>query len=265
MRDWECKIVSGYWEDNIYESYPKIQQLLKYGPLETMDDETKANMRTLINHAALSISERRRKILQLRYTKGMTYEAIRFHIKNANNIGHLSYSRTQQLADQALRQLVVFLYRELNPVLEGDYDNRNSLQTLKLSIRAYNAIIRSGRQSISDLLNITYQQLVGLRNVGTATTAEIVETIRKIDELHPCVLEYDADQSLRNKRMKRQYAIKFVLDEENTRTITIGGRSYSECYAIIDSMEDALGKRDPAKDICGYINDMDRFIPNKKK
>lgn len=265
MRDWECKIVSGYWEDNIYESYPKIQELLKYGPLESMTDEEKAEMRTHISHAALSLSENRYKILKLRYTNGMTYEAIRVHIKHANNLGHLSYSRTQQLADQALRQLATLLYRELNPYWADGYDNPNSLRTLGLSIRAYNALIRSGKQSISDLLDISYHHLISLHNVGTATTTEIVEAIRKIDPCHPCVLEYDAEKSLRNIRMKRQYAIKFVLDEENTRTITIGGRSYSECYAIIDSMEEALGKRDPKKDICGYINDMDRFIPNKKK
>lgn len=56
-----------------------------------------------------------------------------------------------------------------------------SIENLDLSVRAYNALKRSGINTLEDLSNLSYNDLMGMRNVGARTIHEIMEILGSHD------------------------------------------------------------------------------------
>lgn len=69
---------------------------------------------------------------------------------------------------------------ELNDEMRTQYAKHGlqaGIEDLDLSVRAFNALKRSGVNTLDDLLHVSVADLWQMRNIGAKSTAEIMEAI----------------------------------------------------------------------------------------
>lgn len=99
--------------------------------------------------------------------------------------------------DRALSQAAKLLSRKLNPFLllagEGipaipikedepevveDYSNVG-IETLNLSVRAYNCLKRANKNTLQDLIEMTTDELMSIKNFGKKSAEEVIQTLNE--------------------------------------------------------------------------------------
>lgn len=76
---------------------------------------------------------------------------------------------------------------DLNDEMRAQYAKHGlqaGIENLDLSVRAFNALKRSGVNTLDDLLHISVADLWQMRNVGAKSTKEIMEAISSPELYH---------------------------------------------------------------------------------
>lgn len=250
------KIVSDFWIDNFYVSDEDCQDILKYGPLDEMDDETKQKMYRQIKRAGDTLTPRTLLAVQLRFSSEDTYRQITQKVNAAYiDIQYVSERRVFQMVEKGVHQLL----RALRQVLkaEGILEMSDPVTILKLPRRVYNALDYCHIDTIDQLIKVPYVKLLDLNGIGVSTVALIIEALRKIEPNCPSVLTYDR---LRAEAIEaKKPAVRCIFTGESPFTVIVSGQTEDLCHENIAKIESVLGERDKSQDIVGFVNDKGKF------
>lgn len=95
-------------------------------------------------------------------------ELINLHTKPFLNIG------------SALENLREIEEDEVVETVEENQDSKMSIEELNLSMRSYNCLKKAGKQTVSDLLEMTATELSKIKNLGKKSLEEIVEKLKEL-------------------------------------------------------------------------------------
>lgn len=137
-------------------------------------------------HIIASLPEREQQILQLRYQErktlreigeivGVTLERIRsqehkalHHLSTPPRLGYIKYGKV------AYEKLIA--ERKAEKEKEKEYNERGfniPLEELDLSIRAFNNLKKIGCNTVADVVELTEEKILSVKNLGVKTRTEI--------------------------------------------------------------------------------------------
>lgn len=143
-----------------------------------------------VNYIVSILPGRCSQALELRYQRHMTGESV-------GSVLGVSRSRALQLCEKGLRNLRKPQYTkyikyggvsELFEMLMASHpeqllstgDGYLDLYALNLSVRTYNSLRRGGCNNIQDVVNLTLEDLLRMRNMGRRSILEVVEALSKL-------------------------------------------------------------------------------------
>ena len=115
------------------------------------------------------VGGKREKVLKSRFRDGKTYREI------GDNLGR-SWQLARYLVEEGIRKIGRRIFSEL------DRQNPNSLRTFGLSTRSFNALRRAGVNGVDQLVQMSDDVLLGIRNLGKKSVQEIREAVEKSTE-----------------------------------------------------------------------------------
>ena len=139
-------------------------------------------------HIIASLPEREQQILQLRYQErktlreigeivGVTLERIRsqehkalHHLSTPPRLGYIKYGKV------AYEKLIAERKAEKEKEKEKEYNERGfniPLEELDLSIRAFNNLKKIGCNTVADVVELTEEKILSVKNLGVKTRTEI--------------------------------------------------------------------------------------------
>lgn len=121
------------------------------------------------------LSERDRVILKALYADNMT-------LRDIGKILGITGERVRQIKLRALRKIghritIEKYQRELES--NAFYISKNELDELDLSVRAWNCMLRSNVKTLDELLAMTPDQIIRIRNLGRKTYQEIIDKVHE--------------------------------------------------------------------------------------
>ena len=77
-------------------------------------------------------------------------------------------------------------YRDSEDELaEADAENENNIEDMKIeeldfTVRSYNCLKKAGVNTISDLISMTYNELLKIKNLGKKSLNEIIDKMKEL-------------------------------------------------------------------------------------
>ena len=135
--------------------------------------------------AIAELSEREQQVIILRYKHDFTLDDVASPF-------HVTRERIRQIEHKALRKLrarrnywvIECIKKEVAAQARRQIGNHNDfdnlpISNLGLSVRAYNCLRRSGIDTLGKLSEMTYDDLMKVRNIGRKSVEEIITTACK--------------------------------------------------------------------------------------
>lgn len=85
-------------------------------------------------------------------------------------------ARLQNELDAALSELQLIRGNEPKPV----HAWLTKIDDVDFSVRTYNCLVRAGKQTMRDLVDMTYEDLTKIRNMGRKSCDEVVKTMARL-------------------------------------------------------------------------------------
>lgn len=152
-----------------------------------------------VEYAISLISVRERDALKMRYQEMLTLREIGerlevtherarqivnkslFRLRHPNLNKYLKYGVQgviKNSSDEAVNNAAkMYVFRD--KYSRGTYEKDMTLRDLTLSTRAYNCLFRANCRTATDIINLGYKKLVGLRCMGKKTYNEIVDKLER--------------------------------------------------------------------------------------
>lgn len=170
------------------------------------------SLETITNALVSTLNERERRILEMHYRDGMTLE-------NISAREGVSKERIRQLLAKAVRKmknprfikkmevmpkadyieletkyealLAEYERSKEEPVVETGEEKsirHTPIENLELSIRAYNCLKRAKKDTIGDVMDMTFTEMLHIRNLGRRSAEEIANRLAVMG-LHNATIE----------------------------------------------------------------------------
>ena len=122
------------------------------------------------------LTPRENEVIKHLYQEGLTLD-------ETGKIYDVTRERIRQIKYKALRKIRHFV--RLSKRNSEIQTREGHIEELGLSVRTYNALLRSGIKEIEQLLHLSYGQVMDIRGVGMMTACEI------LGQVHACGYKFD--------------------------------------------------------------------------
>ena len=120
-------------------------------------------------------------VLPPRYKSVLEYRfRDKFTLDKTSKLLEVTKSRVYQIQMRAVRRIINYLIQQKEEQKRKSMKPEDyPLYALNLSVRAFNSLSRAGKRTVGDVMNITEEQAVGIRNFGIKSYESLKQALKE--------------------------------------------------------------------------------------